>query len=133
MSDTGIPEAVRRFVGAQINSLEQLEVLLLLWRSAEQAFSVPAISRQLGSSLMSIQGRLDDLTAARLVVRRDCEAGPVYQYSPEDPRVRAIVDGVAEAYKVRRLAVIDLVYGKPSSDIRSFSEAFRLTRKQEGS
>ena len=133
MPDTGIPEPVCRFIGAQINSLEQLEVLLLLRRLPEQAWTVEEVSRQLGSSLMSIASRIDDLAAAGLISRREGDAGPTYRYEPDDPRVLALVDGVADAYKVRRLAVIDLIYGKPGRDIRSFSDAFKITRKKQGS
>jgi hypothetical protein len=91
------------------------------------------VSRKVGSSLMSIQGRLDDLTAARFLSASDAESRRTYQYRPENEQIRALIDGVAEAYKVRRLAVIDIIYGKPASNIRSFSDAFKLGRKKEGS
>ena len=132
MSDAGIPERVRNFLQRDIDSIEQLEVLLLLRSRPEQSFSPVEVSRILGSTVTSIQERLDRLAGAQLLVQDVLDSTATYRYAPATEEARDLVDGIGEAYKVRRLTVINLIYGKPERDLRSFSDAFKLTRKKDG-
>jgi hypothetical protein len=125
----GIPDALVRFIAEHVSSLEELEVVFLLRATAPRAWRPDEVSRELGSSLMSIRTRLDHLASMQILVVEATEAGTVYRYAPEDEQVAALLDGLARLYKERRLAVIDLVYGRPESDIRAFSEAFRIKKK----
>ncbi len=68
----------------------------------------------------------------RIVTVSPASDEPLYTYDPADAEVRALIDGVARLYKERRLFVIDLLYGRPESDIRALSEAFRITKGRGG-
>jgi predicted ArsR family transcriptional regulator len=130
VSENGIAEPVRRFLSAHISSIEQLEVLVLLRTTASREWSAAEVSRELGSSVMSIQDRLGDLAARGILVVR--EAGPqlVYRYAPASDETRAIIDGLAQAYRERRLTVVNLIYSRPASDARVFSEAFFIGKRK---
>jgi len=127
--DNGIPAAVLQFLEHHITSIEQLEVLLLLREHAGRAWTAEEVSRHLRSSVMSIQGRLNDLAGRRLVAVEQGESGEGYVYSPGADEIAALIDGLAKAYKERRLTVINHIYGRPPSELRSFADAFLLKKK----
>lgn len=124
-----IPTELAQFIQEHVSSLEQIEVMFLLRDTPTREWRADEVSRQLGSSLMSIGRRLEHLAEARFLKVRHTERGPVYQYGPESEEMAALIDAAAKLYKERRLAVIDLVYGRPESDLRAFSDAFMLKKK----
>lgn len=132
MPDHGIPEPVRRLLTTHIRSIEQLEVLVLLRATADREWSAPEVSRELGSSVMSIQDRLGDLAARGFLAAREAETQHMYRFAPRTEEVRRLVDELARAYKERRLTIVNLIYARAPSDVESFSEAFKLGRKQRG-
>ena len=67
---------------------------------------------------------LEQLSADSLLNR----TGERYRYAPSREDERAI-DGLAESYAKYRVAVIGLIFSKPSEHVREFPEAFRLRRR----
>lgn len=128
MRDGGVPEPVRRFLSTHVSSIEQLEVLLLLRSTPDREWSVEEVNRALGSSLSSIQDRLALLADGGLVTHREVEGRRVYRYHPASDATAAVIDELANVYKERRLAVIQLVYARPESDAVHFAKAFKITR-----
>ena len=128
MSDP-FPEDVRRFLLAHINSVEQLEVLLLLRGAPDQVWTATAVGQALYTSAAAAVKRLTDLAAGGLVTVLPGD-DPGYRFSPADDSRRDMVDRLAEAYSQRRVAVISLIYSKPNDQVQAFSDAFRL-RKDE--
>jgi hypothetical protein len=127
--ETGIPAVVLQFLELHITSIEQLEVLLLLRDQPGRAWTAEEVSRHLRSSVMSIQGRLNDLASRRLLAVTQVEKGEAYLYAPGDDETAQTVDGLAKAYKERRLTVINHIYGRPPSELRSFADAFLIKKK----
>jgi hypothetical protein len=120
---------VQRFVGAHITSIELLEVLLLLRRTEEREWTAAAVAREIGSSMMSIRDRLASLAARGFLIAREDGEELLYRYGPEED-ARPIIDDLAAAYRERRLTIINLIYARPQSDIETFSDAFRLRKKE---
>jgi hypothetical protein len=98
-----VPGVVRQFISDHLSSIEQLEVLLLLHRTAPAVWSAAAISTELRSSLSSITRRLVDLQSEGLV-----KGGAADGFSC-DERSQDTVVALAEAYRVWPYAVIDLI------------------------
>jgi DNA-binding MarR family transcriptional regulator len=130
MQDKGIPEPVKRFLAANIHSIEQLEVLLLLRETEGREWSVPEVSGELRSTPQSIKNRLEDLASRTFLVVKEIEATRRYRYSPSTDEDRRLIDGLADAYKERRLTVINLIYARPERDALSFAEAFKIMKKK---
>ena len=124
-----VPGDVARFITENVSSLEQLEVICLLRDTAPREWRPEEVSREIGSSLMSIGNRLAHLASERFIKVRHTERGPVYQHGPESEEIASLIDAAAKLYRERRLAVIDLVYGRPENDLRAFSDAFMLKKK----
>jgi hypothetical protein len=125
---SGIPEDVRRFLLQCIDSVEQLEVLLHLYRTPEQSWSSDAIALALYSNPASIARRLAGLSSHGLLTLTSAAA---YRYQPKTAELGATVSQLAETYRQRRVAVISIIASKPMENVRAFSEAFRLRKKDK--
>jgi len=117
----GLPSDVDSFISACIDSVEQVEILLLLSATHERAWTIDELSEHLRSSTRSVGLRLASLEWHQLV-RRD---GSAFRYaaSPsDDARVRRL----AQLYDERRSAVIDRIFTVPRDPMQFFADAFRL-------
>jgi hypothetical protein len=121
-----LPEGVRRLIADSIDSVEQLEILLLLQQHPERTWTAESVARELRVSPLSAGDRLEDLTHDALVARVQ---GEEYRYAPETAALDEAVKGLATAYTERRVTVINLIFSKPVDKIRTFADAFRLRKK----
>ncbi|HJQ82562.1 MAG TPA: hypothetical protein VKA21_00690 [Candidatus Binatia bacterium] len=122
-----IDPSVRRFIVDRIDSVEMLEVLLLLRAEPERWWNAGQVNAAVRTSLTSAADRLHDL-AARGLLAVDTTSPPLYRYRPRDAATDAVVGRVAEAYRERRVSVITLLYSKPQDPVRDLAEAFRLRK-----
>jgi hypothetical protein len=127
VSDPQIPQEVQAFIADHIESVVQLEVLLLLHAAPQRVLSAADIGTEL---------RIDPAWAGEQLVNL-CSRGiltctttgeSLYRYSPRTPEMDRAVAGLAQAYTDRRVTVIGLIFSKPVDKIRSFADAFRLRK-----
>jgi hypothetical protein len=126
VGETGVPASVRGFISSHIVSVAQLEVLLLLRAAADKDWTAPEVARALVTQPEAAAGWLEDLHGRGLA--RESEGS--YRYSPANEELDAIVDALAESYANYRVAVIGLIFARPSERITSFADAFRIRRRQ---
>lgn len=125
---TALPDDVHRFLYQYIDSVEQLEVLLLARQSPGRRWSAEDMARELYSHPGSIAQRFESLLGCSLLR----EAAPGYfQYAPRSAELDLAVGRVAEMYRERRVAVISLIASKPIENVRAFSDAFRIRMKED--
>ncbi|HZS03243.1 MAG TPA: hypothetical protein VFD58_00075 [Blastocatellia bacterium] len=129
MTDELIPEDVRQFILRNIDSVAQLEALLLLRGSPQSGWCARTAAEQL---------YIGEQEAAPLLGRL-CEQGFVtassgeparYQYQPDPAELAGMVDRVAEVYAKHLAPVTNLIHARPRSRIQEFADAFKL-RKDE--
>jgi DNA-binding transcriptional ArsR family regulator len=120
-----IAKPVRDFIARFIDSVELLEVLLLLRAAPDKVWTPEEVARALTSTPDSVTLRLDELERRNLV-RADQAGEKSFRYSPANDETNRRVDEVAEAYARRRTTVIGLIFSGPSEGVRGFSDAFRL-------
>jgi hypothetical protein len=70
---------------------------------------------------------LEDLRA-RGLARADDERAR-FRYAPPDQLV-PVIDDLAEAYATRRVAVVGLIFSKPSTAVTGLADAFRVRRER---
>lgn len=121
------PSSVSAFIFEYIDSVEQLEVLLLLQAEASRTWTKEDLSREMRSNPNSIAQRLQPLCHSGLV---ECIEGE-YRYAPREPAQDAAVRDLALANKTHRHRVLELIFS-PLKKARLFADAFRLGRKEEG-
>ena len=117
---------MRRFLLQCIDSVEQLEVLLLLHRAPGDAWNTEAVAQALYSNPESIARRLAGLHANGLVTPVPPSS---YRYHPKSAELADTVTLLAHTYRQRRVAVITVIASKPMENVRAFSEAFRIRKK----
>jgi hypothetical protein len=122
-----VPEEVvaadlRGFITGYIDSVAQLEALLLLRASADRKWT-----------LAEIAGRLytPEAETAHIIFRL-CTGGLATQengfyWYDCAPEVAALVDRLADAYRRQLIPITNLIHAKPTR-IREFAEAFRLKK-----
>lgn len=117
-----IPFAVEDFVARYIDSIETLEILLLLHRAPDTFWMPAAVESQLGMKRDTADGRMQALQNEGLLVRGMTGA---YRYSPTAAEAREEVSALAVAYAEQRWLVVDAVFGR-NKHLRAFSDAFRV-------
>jgi hypothetical protein len=122
-----VPAEVRRFIAAEIESVGQLEVLLLLRGAPDKSWTPDEVARALVMQLASATDWLDQVAGGKLVTK----SAEGYRYTPPSRETERTVDGLAESYAKYRVAVISLIFSKPSEGVTRFSEAFRIRRREE--
>lgn len=127
MNRNGLPPETASFIRAYIDSVGQLEILLLLHASALEAFSPQQINEKLRSNLDFVQHGLQLLGAKGLVKEEEERVGH-YRYAPKSEELGNAVDSLAECYANYRVRVIDAIYS-PRDPMQSFSDAFRIKRE----
>jgi len=124
----GLPQDVHQFLHQNIDSVEQLEVLLLLWGRPERGWTAEDVATAIYSHPSSVVRRLRMLLGQGLL--REREAG-CFQYAPRTSALHDTVTRLNHMYRERRVAIITLIASKPIDNVRAFSDAFRIRRKKE--
>jgi len=127
MSNGEISTELAAFIHAHIHSIEQLEVLQALVDDPAQRWTAEEMADNLYIQLDSATARLHDLEAAGFCVVDNAHR---YRYDPSLGDRDRLVRELLEAYRIRRVSIITLIFSKPVDQIDSFSEAFRFKRKE---
>ena len=117
-------DPVLSFVDRHIESLEHLEILLLL-AAQDRAWTSTEIFQRIQSSQASVDHRLESLVTAGLLAK---DADKRFRFSPKDEATRNIVKDLAEAYRTRRVRIIEAIYTRKSDAVRSFADAFKFKK-----
>ena len=127
MSESGFSETLDKFIASEINSLEQLEILLLLSGTPKQWWTVRSVYEIIKSSLQSVQDRLNEMTESGILVKEgDIDAR--YQFGLTEGSNLDSINELREAYKQRPVKVVQAIYSKPPDAVKEFAKAFRLRK-----
>ena len=127
MSESQVPDDIRRFILTSIPSVPYLEALLLLRADGRH----PWDSFKLASRLYTSEGQAMELLQALHqagVVNRGDEGS--YAYAPATPELRTLIDGLAVTYSHDLVRVTDLIHSRLDKRAQQFADAFRW--KKEG-
>ncbi len=121
-----IPDHVARFIQDHIDSVELIDVLLLLKGDGSAAWSAEEVSRRLYTSPASAANRLEALRASSIAAATDEPSRRTYRYQPASSELARAVDDLEREYGSRRTRVINLIFSKPSDKVRTFADAFKI-------
>lgn len=113
------------FIVRRIVSVEQLEVLLLLYEARDRDWSAPEINARLRSQTSSIAKWLESLESQGLATRADGR----YRYSAASEELQHGLGAAVSAYREQRIKVIELIFSKPNETLLSFIRAFDLRKR----
>jgi hypothetical protein len=122
---SAIPLPVRRFLERRIESVEQLEVLLLLYQFADRSWNAAAVAEALRLLRPAAARSLEALGRRDLL---DVRIGDDmwYRFSPATPELTATVRQVADAYREYRTPVMAFVTARRRRPLQDFADAFRI-------
>lgn len=127
MTAEEIPEPVRRLIAESIDSIPELEAVLLLREYREREWSAADAGARLYVSRTVAAHILTVLEQRGFLDRQ----GENYRYAPKSSALDATIDGLVSAYSQHLVAVTHLVHSKPSTSVRHFADAFRLRKDKD--
>lgn len=123
------PEDVCRFLDANIESIDQLEVLRVLGEEPGREWTAAALAAEVQAPAADMSGHLAALEARGLIATERRGAEPAWRYGPADPQADAMVQKLLQCYLERPVTMIKLVYAQAADPLRAFADAFRLRKK----
>ena len=115
LKETDLAQDLRDFIGQFIGSVEQLEILKVLYEDPQRAWSSEEVFQAVQSSESSVANCLEMFCESGLVQRDSLGA---YRYQPQNPNLVQAMTRLLEAYSKRRVAVIETIYRSPPSGVR---------------
>jgi hypothetical protein len=122
MTNDAIPDDVRDFILRHIDSIAQLEALLLLRANRETDWDVAQVAARLYSNEEEIKKVLTRLSEDRLLSYKD----GLYRYECA-PEMQESVRRLAETYRRHLIPVTNAIHAK-SRRIREFADAFKIRK-----
>lgn len=125
---------LQNFITTYIGSVEQLEILLLLYSDPTKAWCPAELSRRFRSSLDSVSARLQGLLNNGLVTRIEENPGPKFKYHSPSDSINERVQELSACYAQKRSTIINMIYTGnsrvgASGAVQNLADAFKI--KQE--
>jgi DNA-binding IscR family transcriptional regulator len=121
------PAELKQFIAQNVESLAQLEALLILRQDSQKEWRSPELAQRLSIMPAMCEAILADLHRQGFAERL-AEGG--YRYRPNNAEVDRMIGNLADVYQQRRVAVITEIYSKPVNKVQTFADAFRLRREE---
>lgn len=122
------PPELKRFVEQYIESVPQLEALLLLRDNPQKGWNAADIAKALYIPEEAATSLVVDFLR-RGFIRPDPHDNTLYFYRAPNEGVDRLIGELGAAYHDRRVAVISLIYSKPINKVQTFADAFRFGRE----
>ena len=127
MTEDSVPDEIKHFIVNNIDSVGQLEALLLLRGNPDQEWSAEAVARRLYISEQMVVPMLLALGKNGLI---DANGTPLsYRYQPKSDELGQMIDRLVEIYGKHLVPVTNLIHTKPRNRIQEFADAFKLRKE----
>jgi hypothetical protein len=123
MADEPVPKHLRDFIARYIDSVAELEALLLLRSNPAERWGIEPVASRLYIAPAEALEILDRLARGGLL---SADNG-VFRYECTSPELRQAVDELAETYRLQLIPITKLIHAKPRR-IRAFADAFKFTK-----
>jgi len=121
---------VALFIIEQIDSVPQLEALLLLFNSRPKTWSIETMAKSLYVRSDAAARILDTLLQRKLIAVHS-HRPDVFYYASEDDYQNRLMEAVDAVYRKEVVRVSSLIHSKGSAGVRDFARAFRI-KKDKG-
>lgn len=127
MSNAGIPREVKDFLSKNITSIEQLEILLLVFRNTAKNWRQEEIAQTLGIQMDATENCLRMLSERGLV---DKHASTMHYQASANEELHRQIATVAKSYSERRITMINFIFSRHLDRIRAFADSFKLKKDE---
>ena len=131
MSTSPIDPELARILTTAVESVERLEILLVMRREQPRAFSAKALRAHLAVAGAALDTHLAILCGRGFLgvtIGNDL----VYAYQPISPRIDQQATDLAALWASRRSDVEALLNGRAKTPAQDFADAFLFGRKRDG-
>jgi hypothetical protein len=123
MTHDPLPAELRDFLTRSIDSIAQLEALLMLRAASGAEWTGREAAGRLYVSEQEALAALSHLAMLGFLVQsRDC-----YQYAPLSDELSRVAALLADSYRHHLIPITNLIHSKPRR-IRQFADAFKLKK-----
>jgi hypothetical protein len=126
MTGPEISQHVLHFLAQQIDSVPQLECLLLLYEHDSRAWLPEQVAARIYSSPQVARGVLETLHRRGLLLAEGDE--PRYRFDPAGTASRELMQDVAHEYQKHLVPIATFIHSKASASVREFARAFDLKK-----
>jgi hypothetical protein len=124
--ENDIPAHVLRFIEENIDTVPQLETLLMMSEAADRDWLLADVAAH---NYIPEQHALETLNAlSRRGLVSVEEPLPRFRFAPASDQVRALVAEVARCYRRNLSRIATLIHSKPSASIKEFARAFDMKK-----
>lgn len=127
MGEEAIKPRVKQFITDHIESVMQLEVLLLVAAQPGRVWTSNELAQELRIDEAWVDGQLRAMATSGLVSMEEASP-PRFRYDPRTAELGQAVAELAQAYADRRVTVIGMIFSKPVDKLRTFADAFRIRK-----
>jgi len=124
MNSAQIPANVLQFIAERIDTVPQLEALLLLWEDPQHAWSEEDLAGRIYVSRQVAAQTLQALQRQDLVVAESS----LYRYHPQWDPTGEVMPEVAAAYRRHLVQLATFIHSRASTAVREFARAFDLKK-----
>lgn len=116
-----VSEEIKQFLFSHIDSVEQLEMIVLMRQHKDKSWTARSISDELRTSAASVSNRFTVLRSIGIIEANEDSIS--FTYRPKTPELERLIDDLVETYKVRKHTVLQLIFS-PMKRARNFADAF---------
>jgi hypothetical protein len=121
-----LPEDIRQFVLDNVDSIAEMEALVMLWRDAAVPWSIESVVTRLYIAPADAERTLERLVARGVAVH----AADGYRAAGLPEAKAATVQRLVHLYDTHLIPITNLIHSKPSaSRVQQFADAFQLRKK----
>ena len=127
MTSPEIPARVLQFLAERIDTVPQLEAVLLLWQDPQRLWSEEELAgriyvgRPVAAAILQALQRQQLVTAEPSSVAR-------YRYNPQWDPTGEVMPEVAAAYRRHLVPLATFIHSRASTAVREFARAFDLKK-----
>lgn len=122
-----IPAHVLQFIAERIDTVPQLEALLLLWESSQRAWAEEELAARIYVPHQVAAQTLQALLRRNLVTAESAPK-PRYRYHPQWDPTGQVMPDVAAAYRRHLVQLATFIHSRASTAVREFARAFDLKK-----
>jgi hypothetical protein len=127
MTSSEIPARVLQFLAERIDTVPQLEALLLLWEDPRRLWSEEELAGRIYVGRAVAATILQSLQRQQLVAAESA-AAVRYRYNPQWDPSGEVMPEVAAAYRRHLVPLATFIHSRASTAVREFARAFDLKK-----
>ena len=128
MTSPDIPARVLQFLAERIDTVPQLEALLLLWENPQRLWSEEELAARIYVGRQAAATILQQLQRHQLVVTGEPASTVRYRYNPQWEDTGELMAEVAASYRLHLVPVATFIHSRASTAVREFARAFDLKK-----